>query len=427
MYKWFLAAAAVCLMGTSAVAAAEDSYYLELPTKGITSSRKISVNVPDENPVIDGINPLTGESWYGNYYPILVNIDAHPEALPHWGVASADISYEMPVQGDGSTRSAMLFMGTIPSFAGPVRSARVPMGSLREIWDSAWVFYGWQNWANGNNIVVDVDDWALSVHSDARQKGRWVFPFVEGSERNYSDLFHRENDGEHVAPHNVQINMNAVASLFTSESTKHPFKFTEIGLDRGVDVSAITINYKTTNPAYVSSYEYNEMTGLYERYRNGAPYYDALTGAQTEYANVIVLRTDVSWFNNAPQRPVIQLVGQGVAEIFQNGKYIRGTWVRTHDGKTGDDAKSLPARMIFFDENGEELEMKVGKTFIQIVNNDQAVIVNAGEQIEGATAQATPAPTATPKPTRTPKASANATPAPVEGEDNADEDVSFGG
>ena len=83
MYKWFLAAAAVCLMGTSAVAAAEDSYYLELPTKGITSSRKISVNVPDENPVVDGINPLTGESWYGNYYPILVNIDAHPEALPH--------------------------------------------------------------------------------------------------------------------------------------------------------------------------------------------------------------------------------------------------------------------------------------------------------------------------------------------------------
>ncbi|WP_410923273.1 hypothetical protein, partial [Pseudomonas aeruginosa] len=89
--------------------------------------------------------------------------------------------------------------------------------------------------------------------SDARQKGRWVFPFVEGTERNYSDLFRRENDGEHVAPHNVQINMNAVASLFTSESTKHPFKFTETGLDRGVDVSAITINYKTTKPAYVSS------------------------------------------------------------------------------------------------------------------------------------------------------------------------------
>ena len=165
MYKWFLTAAAVCLLGVSAVAVAEDSYYLELPTKGVTSSRKITVDVPGENPVEDGVNPLTGESWYGNYYPILVNIDAHPEALPHWGVASADVSYEMPVQADGSTRSAMLFMGTIPAYAGPVRSGRVPMGSLREIWGGAWVFYGWQNWANGNNTVVDVDDWALDRKS----------------------------------------------------------------------------------------------------------------------------------------------------------------------------------------------------------------------------------------------------------------------
>lgn len=66
MYKWFLTAAAVCLLGVSAVAVAEDSYYLELPTKGVTSSRKISVDVPGENPVEDGVNPLTGESWYGN-------------------------------------------------------------------------------------------------------------------------------------------------------------------------------------------------------------------------------------------------------------------------------------------------------------------------------------------------------------------------
>lgn len=379
MTKWVLAAAMACVLGTGAVAVAEDSYYLELPTKGITASRKITVNVPDENPAQDGINPLTGESWYGNYYPILVNIDAHPEALPHWGVASADISYEMPIQSDGSTRSAMLFMGTIPSGAGPVRSGRVPMGSLREMWGGAWVFYGWQTWPNKTNTTVDVVDWALSLHKDARVKGRWVFPFVEGMEQNYNKLFERVSDGNHVNPHNVQVNLPAVASLFTEEPTMHPFKFTETGLDRGTDVSAITINYKTTNPAYVTEYQYNEMTGLYERYRNGEPYYDALNGAQTEYANVIVLRTDVSWYNGAPQRPVIQLVGQGVAEIFQNGKYIRGTWARDCSA-----TKKLNNRMVFFDENGEELPMKVGKTFIQIVDNEQPVVVVADEAIDGA-------------------------------------------
>jgi len=429
--KWIIAAALVLCLGTAAVASAEGSYYLELPASGITSSRNITVNVPAENPVIEGINPITGETWFGNYYPIGVNIDSHPEALPHWGVSSADIIYEMPIQADGSTRNFALFMSEIPRYAGPVRSGRVPMGSLREMWGGAWVFYGWQTWARTKNLIVDVVDWALELHDDARVKGRWVFPFIEGTERNYANLFHREKDGQHVAPHNVQIDMKAVESLFTVEPAKHPFKFTETGLDRGINVSEITINYKTTKPAYVAGYKYNEMTGEYDRYRNGEAYYDALNGMSTSYANVIVLRTDVSWYNNAQQRPVIQLVGQGVAEIFQNGKYIRGTWVRTHNAKQADDMASLPYRMVFLDENGEELEMKVGKTFVQIVKNDQSVIVTSDEMIQGAAPQATPKPTATPRPTRTPKPTrtpraARNTPAPMM-EMEEEGDISFGG
>ena len=36
-----------------------------------------------ENPVPDGVNPITGEPFSGAYQPILVSIDAHPGALPH--------------------------------------------------------------------------------------------------------------------------------------------------------------------------------------------------------------------------------------------------------------------------------------------------------------------------------------------------------
>ena len=192
--KGILAAALVlCLcLGT----AAAETFYQEIPAKGITSSMNVTVNIPGENPVVDGINPLTGESWKGSYTPIGVNIDTHPKALPNWGVSSADIIYEMPIQADGSTRSFALFMSEIPAFAGPVRSGRVPMGSLREMWNSAWVFYGWQNTVvNAGRLIVDVDSWALNMHSDARQGGRWVFPYVEGTERNYANLFHREKIG----------------------------------------------------------------------------------------------------------------------------------------------------------------------------------------------------------------------------------------
>ena len=170
--RWLLAAAMILTLTCSA-AIAEDSYYLELPSKGISASMNITVNVPAENEATEGVNPLTGETWYGRYTPILVTIDAHPDALPHWGVSSADIMYEMPVQADGSTRSVALFMGDIPSYAGPVRSGRVPFASLREIWGGAWVFYGEQNWSGkGTNLVVDVSDWALNLHSDARVNGR---------------------------------------------------------------------------------------------------------------------------------------------------------------------------------------------------------------------------------------------------------------
>jgi hypothetical protein len=206
--KWIIAAALILSLCAASFAVAEESYYLELPSKGIASSRQISVNIPQENPVVDGINPLTGEVWGGECLPIGVNIDQHPEALPNWGVASADIIFEMPIQADGSTRAFALFMSDIPSYAGPVRSGRVPMASLREIFGGAWVFYGWQNTVvAAGELIVDVDSWALNMHEDARQGGRWVFPYIEGTERNYANLFHREKDGMHVAPYNVQIDM----------------------------------------------------------------------------------------------------------------------------------------------------------------------------------------------------------------------------
>ena len=79
------------------------------------------------------------------------------------------------------------------------------------------------------------------------------------------------------------------------------------------------------------------------------------------------------------QQKIAKQIQKDVAEIFQNGKYIRGTWARDCSA-----TKKLNNRMVFFDENGEELPMKVGKTFIQIVDNEQPVVVVADEAIDGA-------------------------------------------
>ena len=381
--------------------------------------KKITVRVPAENPLVDGESPLTGEPFSGNTNLVLANIDTHPRALPHWGVAAADIIYELPIQADGSTRSLALFLTEHPDSAGPIRSARVPMASLREMWGGTYCFYGYQGGRDSNNVK----DWVTA--NSARKK--FAAPeYLNGMTKN-SQWFPRSSDQSHVAPYNVRMDMNAVLSGGTAEANLHPFIFTDEPLDRGEDVNGVIISYKQTSPAYVSAYQYNEATGLYDRYRNGAPYIDGNTGEACAYANVIVLRTDISWASGNPSRPVIRLNGQGVCEIFQNGKYIRGTWVRDCT-----ETKNLKNRMVFLDENGDELPMQRGKTFIQIVDNGQPVVVLADQKIEGSVepqeqrltigtgvaktskprATRTPRPTATPAPTATPEPTQAPTEAP---------------
>ena len=380
---------------------------------------KVTVSLPGENSALDGVNPITGEPFSGAYQPILVNIDAHPGALPHWGVSDADLTYEMPIQADGSTRELALFMGTVPDSAGPVRSARIPMCSLREMWGGVFCFYGYQG---GSTSVLD---W-VKAHSANK---KLAYPYINGITTN-SGWFPRSNDSNHVAPHNVRLDLTAVRDSYTEMPTAHPFLFTDTGLERGEAVDGIVISYKQTSPAYVTAYQYNAQTGLYERYRNGEPYVDANNGEACSYANVLVLRTDVSWYNGNNSRPVIRLNGEGVCEIFQNGRYIRGTWARDCTENS-----NLSSRMVFLDENGDELPMKVGRTFIQIVDNEQPVVVFSDSAIAGAVepqqqrltigtalaaaatakpkATRTPKPTATPEPTVEPTAEPTQTPTPV--------------
>ena len=376
-------------------------------------SEKIKVPVPGENAMQSGTNPLTGESWQGDYRPVLVNIDSHPRALPHWGVASADLIYELPIQADGSTRQVALFMGEYPEIAGPVRSARIPMASLAEMWGAPYYFFGYQGG------TTSVKEWVQKYSANRK----FAYPYTELMNKKRGVWYDRTSDGNHVAPYNVTLIMDKVKEEYNVSPKTHAFLFDDTGLARGERVNGVVIPYKTTSPAYLTAYQYNEATGLYDRYRNGEPYTDMLTGQGTSFANVIVIRTNVSFMNGNPSRPVIRLNGQGVCEVFQNGHYIRGTWVRNCS-----ETKNLNNRMVFLDENGNELPMKVGKTFIQIVDNEQPVIAISDEAIEGSiepqvqrliigdgtnpsSTKKRPKATRTPRPTRTPEPTA--TPEPV--------------
>ena len=445
LFRLFKSSVAVALVAAClllcATALAEDGYYVELPSAGLTATTKISVTIPDENPWQEGTNPLTGETWYGRYTPILVNLDMDPAGWPFFGISAADIIYELPLHAEGHSRGAMLFLSEFPTRVGPIRSARVPMASVREMWDSAYVFHGRQNGNKGTEIEVDVDRWVLRLHSDAfkgsakEDGGRFYFPFIDGYTDSYNLFSRVTGDRNHVSPHNSVADLTLVQSLFTGESIMHPFKFTDTGLDHGTDVNAISIVRRSgKTDTFTSTYVYNPYTHLYDYYRNNELDYDANNNMSTAFANVIFVRTNVTWYNNNASRPVVQLYGQGTAEIFQNGKYIRGTWVRSDGSSKADEVASQKHRMVFLDDNGEELELMIGKTYIQVVNNDAPVLVSTSDEIPGGVVRSTPRPTATPGPTREPRATrtpktdgSSSTSNSTEVKDDVDEEFVFGG
>ena len=98
-------------------------------------------------PVPQNVNPLTGEVGYpeeliGNR-SVLVSVENHPDARPQWGIASADIVWELLAEG-GITRMLCMFADAsrLPDKIGPTRSARHYFVEIAEGFDSIFVHFG---------------------------------------------------------------------------------------------------------------------------------------------------------------------------------------------------------------------------------------------------------------------------------------------
>ena len=93
---------------------------------------------PDPEPVY--ISPTTGREFskQREFYPILVMIENSRDARPQTGLMQADVVYEAPVEST-ITRFACLFNDTLPTLAGPVRSARMYYLGIQQEWDSIFM------------------------------------------------------------------------------------------------------------------------------------------------------------------------------------------------------------------------------------------------------------------------------------------------
>ncbi len=391
MKRWIALLLTLALLCTAVSALANAKNY-KLPQEGdgLTllmdeKDRKIKLNGRlkngnfPENPVIEGQSPTTGEAWEGRYQPVMVQIGTETaekdRSVPAgtgqrapWGGHYADIVYEQPLYRYGPNRITFLFSNHMPDSVGPVRSARVGHVYLREEWGAGLVFVGGPE-EKGNNIIKLFKELGANkkgVIFNGRLSGKW------------KDKYYRRLDGKNgtpqvSAPNNVDINAAGIQSTIPekNDTPNHVFLFTDESPYDGP--LAYTINIDWGHDWYQEHFYYDEMENLYFRYVRDVPYMSFESGVNRDesipmtFSNLIIQRVEVDYANNNELMPIVKNVAQGNADIFIGGRYIAGYWIRT----------DVDQRTIFFDSEGNELQLTRGKTFICMLDKQDPVTFSA--------------------------------------------------
>ncbi len=322
---------------------------IKVDTKLKVSKPKNTAN----NPVIEGESPLTGLPVDDEpYTPILLVLDNAEGAYPHWGVGAASIMFQVPNQGSGNTKIMALYADEYPEMAGGARSARMTMLPVANVFNAAFASGGF---APITTSAVSVDEWLDTW--GYRKAGKFY---------NLLGNSFKTRTNEAVEPHNLLGHIQAIHEDLVKKNVEfevRPFLFTDDPLNHGKEATAIDAKFypnkkkERSNAASNCVFNYEEGLG-YSRTSATGINIDRQTGETLRFANVIFIRvktgaTDGYTYLNK------NFAGGGQADIFQNGRYIKGSWYRENEF----------SRIILLDDKGKELALQRGKSFFVLTTS----------------------------------------------------------
>ena len=322
---------------------------------------RLKGNYPAVRAGEEGVSPYTGLAASGEpLTPIVMVLDNAEEAYPHWGVRYADIIFQVPNAGQGATKLLALFADSYPHQAGPVRSGRVSMLPSALMFNAAFAFAGPPAVKGGQ---VDLEEMVREFRMSQTHR---VYNLLNNN--GFGERFSGLGKGGHnLSCHIDEIHRNLIDQGVEFE--ERPFLFTDEPRTKGAAANIVRVLHRGddaksgSNSASRAVFKYDAEKNAYTRTNSSGLYTDRDTGETIYFSNVVVIRTRFSYEKNYIYL-FKHLVGSGAAEIFQNGKYVRGAWVRN----------STDGRLILVDENGDELKMQRGKSFFVLTNDVSDVI-----------------------------------------------------
>ena len=347
MKKSLLVILAICLMMTGCKK--------QENTDGseVVSGQAVSLfHMPDlkEIPEPANQNLLTGwanlsEKAIGKR-PVAVMVNNVEPALPQYGISQADVIFELPVEGDLTRLMAMYADYTkVPDICA-IRSCRYYYPAIAKGFDAFYI-----HWGSDQSIVSYLksiqpdkydglsNDGGLFGRDSARRSAGYSLEHT-GYFKGTKFASVAESSGDRLA---LKDNKKGTAFQFADYGT--------LVTPTGGTCNTVAIRFGACN----SKLTYDAQTNTYLKSMNGHKHIDGKTGEQLSFTNVFVLETSISVRDSVGHK---NINWQGSSS--SKGYYISNGSVQRIRWSQNDESSYLK----FYDENGKELEINRGKSYI---------------------------------------------------------------
>lgn len=308
--------------------------------------------IPENQNLLTGLADLSEEAI--GKRPVAVMVNNIMAAMPQYGVEQADIIFEIPVEGNHTRLMAIYADYTAVPKICAIRSCRYYFPAFSEGFDAFYINWGMDETMRSyvDSLTIDQYD---GMYNPWGMFGRDQDRLNSGYALEHTGYFDGTMFAESVVSDNKRTDLEAdkTGTAFVFNAMDEQLK------PNGDACTKVDINFGK----HTGTLTYDEASNTYKKDNCGEPQIDGKTGNQLSFTNVFVLETTITSRDDEDRKAVDWKGGEdAVGYYISNGAVQKISWSK----------ESEDARLRFFDENGEELSINRGKSYIAVNYANQA-------------------------------------------------------
>ena len=318
----------------------------------LTTSKKNKNNNENDNSTttttVKKLNIVNEESKSRPYAIMINNVEGARKLQS--GLQDAYMVYELMVEG-GITRYLALFLDQTTERIGSIRSARHYYLDYALENDAIYVHHGYspqarEDWSKLGVDRIEVNESTTGWRDKSASK-TYEFTLFTNIEKLGKGLRSKRTE------RNKDLLLNySVDNIDISQ------------MEGAIPANKVDIKYSSNT---TTNYKYDTDNNIYLRSVNNKSQNDYVTGKQLTVKNIIVYKVKYSNIQGDDKgRQTIDNVGNGTGYYISNGYAVPITWKK--------DSRS--SATIYKYNNGKEIQVNDGNTFIQIMPDNQTLAIS---------------------------------------------------